>query len=210
MWDLLGAIHNFFDKNDGSQSPYDPNKKINFGTSLDIAKSLPKNPRSYNDYIETGRQGALNAVGSVLGKPSGIAAGAAAGSVLGPGGAAVGAGFGAAAFTIAELDKKTNGKATKALMAGTGNVRSNYAFLNDITRHDAGMGLLAGLGMLAGGALGAVAGFGLGFLAGGVGAVPGAVAGFIGHFAKYASTRGIHDLSRLRSSFCVSSSKVVR
>jgi len=178
MWDLLGAIHNFFDKNDGSQSPYDPNKKINFGTSLDIAKSLPKNPRSYNDYIETGRQGALNAVGSVLGKPSGIVAGGAAGAVLGPGGAAVGAGFGAAAFTIAELDKKTNGKATKALMAGTGNVRSNYAFLNDITRHDAGMGLLAGLGMLAGGALGAVAGFGAGLLAGGVGAVPGAVAGF--------------------------------
>lgn len=151
MWDILGNIQKFFNGNQGGQLPYDANKKLNFGVALDTSKNMPKNPNSYNDYVEKARQTGVDAAEFVL-KP--------------------------VTYTIGELDKKSNGNLVKALMAGTGNVRSNYAFINDIARKNAGMGLMATLGVVGGGIAGGVGGFAVGLLAGGVGAVPGAIAGF--------------------------------
>lgn len=187
MWDILGNIHKFFGGNNNAQStqpPYNPDKKLNFGVTLDAAKNLPYNPTSYasygekaNDWVENARQTSLNAVGSVMGKPSGIVAGGALGIVGGPGAAAAGATLGATAWGVAELDKKTNNSFSKVLMAGTGNVRSNYAFINDLSRKDAGMGFMATLGVISGGVLGGVGGFVAGLAVGGVGSIAGAVAG---------------------------------
>jgi len=151
MWDVLGSIHNFFNKAPANQGPFNADGKVNFGTSLDIAKSLPKNPTSFNDHIETARVAGINAAEFAL-KP--------------------------VAFGISALDSKSNGVFGKALMAGTGNVRSNYAFTRDLASHNAGMGLLSGIGMIAGGVLGGIAGFAGGLALGGVGAIPGAVVGF--------------------------------
>jgi len=151
MWDVLGSIHNFFNKAPANQGPFNADGKVNFGTSLDIAKSLPKNPTSFNDHIETARVAGVNVAESVLKYP---------------------------AMGISILDSKSNGVFGKALMAGTGNVRSNYAFTRDLASHNAGMGLLSGIGMIAGGVLGGIAGFAGGLALGGVGAIPGAVVGF--------------------------------
>ena len=60
MWDVLGSIHNFFNKAPANQGPFNADGKVNFGTSLDIAKSLPKNPSSFNDHIETARVAGVN------------------------------------------------------------------------------------------------------------------------------------------------------
>lgn len=151
MWDILGNIHKFFNGNQSAQTPYDANKKLNFGVALDASKNMPKNPTSYNDYVEKARASGVNAAEFVL-KP--------------------------VTYTIGELDKKTNGNLTKALMAGTGNVRSNYAFISDLARKDVGMGFMATLGVVGGGILGGLGGFAVGLAAGGVGAIPGAIAGF--------------------------------
>lgn len=151
MWDVLGSIHNFFNKAPANQGPFNADGKVNFGTSLDIAKTLPKNPTSFNDHIETARVAGVNVAEGILKYP---------------------------AMGISILDSKSNGVFGKALMAGTGNVRSNYAFTRDLASHNAGMGLLSGIGMIAGGVLGGIAGFAGGLALGGVGAIPGAVIGF--------------------------------
>lgn len=188
FWDILGNIQKFFNNDNNAKStqqPYNTDKKLNFGVTLDAAKNLPYNPTSYANYsekanawVENARQTSLNAVGSVMGKPSGIAAGGALGIVGGPGGAVAGATLGATAWGVAELDKKTNNSFGKVLVAGTGNARSNYAFINDLSRKDAGMGFMATLGIIAGGTIGAVGGFAAGLAtSGGIVAVPFAIAG---------------------------------
>jgi hypothetical protein len=156
--------------NQAGPSIYNNDGRIPYGVTMDLASNLPKNPKSFNDYAEEARLTLLSVGESTLGTPKGIVAGAAIGAAVPIIGPAVGAGIGAATFGLAELDKKTDGKVSKALLAGAKNVRSNYAFVNDISRHDAGMGMLAGLQLIAGGVLGGVAGFAL---AGPVGAVAG-------------------------------------
>lgn len=175
VWEYLGNIQDKLTQKPGkAPAPFNADGKVPFGTALDIAKSLPNNPTSYNDKIEQARVALQTGAASVIGKPAGIAAGAAIGSVVPGVGTAIGAGIGTAAFTIAELDKASDGKVSKALMAGTKNVRSNYAFVSDVAKHDAGMGFLATLTMIAGGTLGAVGGFAV---AGPAGAVAGAALG---------------------------------
>jgi hypothetical protein len=144
--------------------------RIPYGVTVDLASNLPRNPKSFNDRAEEARQVLLKAGESTIGTPKGIAAGAAIGTIVPGVGTAIGAGLGTAAYGLAELDKKTDGKVSKALLAGAKNVRSNYAFVNDLSRHDAGMGMLAGLQLVAGGVLGGLAGFAI---AGPVGAVAG-------------------------------------
>ncbi len=154
-------------KNLIGQGPFNKDGKVNFGTALDVAKNLPQQPtlyskniaeaqKSYNDAIESGRLKATAGIGSVLGKPQGILAGAATGATIGSvfpglgtvGGLAAGAAFGGAAYTIGELDSVTDGKVSNALMSATKGVRSNYAFVQDVTRHNFALGLLSTLGII--------------------------------------------------------------
>lgn len=170
-------------------SAFNNDGRIPYGVTVDLASSLPKNPKSFNDHAEDARQLLLKAGESTIGTPKGIVAGAAIGTVIPGVGTAIGAGFGTAAYGLAELDKKTEGKVSKALLAAAKNVRSNYAFVNDLSRHDAGMGMLAGLQLVAGGVLGGVAGFAVG---GPVGAVAGAAfgAGLAGKASRDVSQAG--------------------
>lgn len=164
--------------------------RIPYGVTVDLASNLPKNPKSFNDRAEEVRQTLMSVGGETIGTPKGIVAGAAVGATVPLIGPAVGAGFGAAAFGLAELDKKTDGKVSKALLAGAKNVRSNYAFVNDLSRHDAGMGMLAGLQLIAGGVLGGLAGFAVG---GPVGAAAGIAfgAGLAGKASRDVSQAGM-------------------
>ena len=178
IWDILGNIQSRFKTSPGAASVF-PDGRVSFGTSLDIARTLPANPQSWNDKAERARLALLEGAGEVVGTPAGILAGATLGTVIPGVGTAVGAGLGTAAYGLAELDKKTEGKVSNALMAGSKNLRSNYAFVSDAGKHDAGLGLLASIQMIAGGALGAIAGAAIGGVGGlGFGAIPGAVAGF--------------------------------
>jgi hypothetical protein len=157
IWDILGNIQSKFKTSPGAASVF-PDGRVSFGTSLDIARTLPANPQSWNDKAERARLALLEGAGEVVGTPAGILAGATLGTVIPGVGTAVGAGLGTAAYGLAELDKKTEGKVSNALMAGSKNLRSNYAFVSDAGKHDAGLGLLASIQMIAGGALGAIAG----------------------------------------------------
>jgi ribosomal protein S28E/S33 len=86
-------------------------------------------------------------------------------------GIAAGATLGSALYGISSLDKKTDGKVSTILSAGMKNVRSNYAFVSDVAKNEAGLGLLAGLTLIAGGVLGGAGGF---LVGGPAGAVAGA------------------------------------
>jgi len=154
-----------------------------------------------NDAIETGRQTVLNVAGATLGKPIGIpaltAAGAAAGSVIPGFGTVVGGGLGLATGTtmygIAELDKKTDGKVSKALMSGTKGVRSNYAFVSDVAKHDAALGFWATLGLIGAGVAGTAA-----VIASGGTAAPAVAAGILaiygaGKAERAAAEKGVFD-----------------
>ena len=154
-----------------------------------------------NDAIERGRQEVLNVAQSTLGKPIGIpaltAAGAAAGSVvpiLGTAtGGALGFASGTAMYGIAELDKKTDGKVSKALMSGTKGVRSNYAFVSDVTKHDAALGFWATLGLIGAGVAGTAA-----VIASGGTAAPAVAAGLLamygaGKAERAAAEKGVFD-----------------
>jgi len=177
MWDYLGNLQSKLKQKQTASGPYNSDGRINFGTSLDVATSLPKNPQSFNDRAEDARQWLLKTTGENLGTTSGIKKSLPLLVIPGIGIPAVG--LTSAAYGLAELDKKTDGRMSKVMMAGTKGLRSNYAFVQDVARHNAGLGLLAGLNMLAGGVIGGIAGFGAGFVGGaGVGAIPGAVAGF--------------------------------
>ena len=162
-WEYFGNIQDKFKQKPGTgPQPLNADGRLGFGLTLDIATSLPKNPATYdknireardlatdaNNLLESGRQKLISGSGAVIGKPAGIAAGAVIGSAIPGVGTTIGAGVGAAAYGIAELDKVTDGKLTTALMAGTKGVRSNYAFTRDVAKHDAGMGILSGLLMI--------------------------------------------------------------
>lgn len=177
MLDYLGNLQNKLKQKQVASGPYNPDGRINFGTAIDVASSLPKNPKSFNDRAEDTRQWLLKTTGENLGTTSGIKKSLPLLLVPGIGVPAVG--LTTAAYGLAELDKKTDGRMSKVMMAGTKGLRSNYAFVQDVARHNAGLGLLAGLNMIAGGVIGAIGGFAAGAVAGaGVGAIPGAVAGF--------------------------------
>ena len=177
LWDLLGNIQNKFKQAPGAAEPFNTDGRPTFGTSLDIAKNLPANPKSFNDRAEDARLAFLKATQENLGTAEGVKKSLPALVIPGIGVPLVA--LTGSAYGLAELDKKTDGKMSSVLMAGAKGLRSNYAFVNDLARHDAGMGLLASLNMIAGGVAGAVGGFALGGLFGaGVGAIPGAVAGF--------------------------------
>jgi hypothetical protein len=194
LWEYFGNIQDRFKQKPGTTSqPYNTDGRLNFGITLDTASSLPQNPTSYNDRIESARLALTGGAGMVIGKPSGIAAGAAIGSVIPGVGTAIGAGLGTAAFGIAELDKVTEGKVSNALMAGTKGVRSNYAFTRDIAKHDAGMGILSGLLMIGAGVAGAAA-----VIASGGAATPAVAAGLItmygaGKAQREAAKAGLFD-----------------
>ena len=176
LWDILGNLQNKFKQNPGQNGPFNSDGRVNFGTSLDVAANLPKNPQSFNDRAEEARLALLKTAGENIGTTSGIKKSLPLLVIPGLGATAVG--FTSAAYGLAELDKKTDGKMSKVMMAGTKGLRSNYAFPQETARHSTGLGILAGLHMLAGGVVGAIGGAGVGLLAGGVGAIPGAVAGF--------------------------------
>ena len=203
VWERIGNIQDFFKHGQKSVGPFNSDKKVNFGVTLDIAKSLPNNPTYYqnsidgaknqlaamniqsgdknfspNDAVEKARVQSLEILKGTVGQPAGIAAGAIAGSVIPGVGTLAGAGYGTAAFGLAQLDKETDGKVSKALMAGTMAGRSNYAFVNDISKNNAGLGLLSGLHGLVYGIGGAIAGASVGSLGFGIGAIPGAISGF--------------------------------
>ena len=158
FWDILSNIHKFFNNGSSVQPPYNSNNKLNFGVTLDIAKDMPKNPNSYNGYMEkanqvteTGRSNLEQGFETVVSKTVGVPLGA--------------------------LDKKTSGNVSKALMAGTLNFRKNYAFSNDLYRKNASLGLLSTLGMVGSGVLGAAAGVAVGTIGGPAGMVAGGYAG---------------------------------
>lgn len=177
--DYLGNIQNKFKQNTpGKPGPYNADGRIAFGTSLDIASNLPKNPQSFNDRAEDARQAFLKFTGENLGTSQGVKK-----SILPaliPGVNAVGIpllAINSTAYGLAELDKKTDGKMSKVMMAATLGLRSNYAFVRDVAKKDAGMGMLAGLNMIAGGVLGGLAGAAVGALGGPAGLIAGAVTG---------------------------------
>ena len=176
LWDILGNLQDRFRNKTVATGPYNADGRINFGTALDVSSNLPQNPQSFNDRAEDARQWLLKTTGENLGTTSGIKKSLPLLVVPAIGVPAVG--LTSAAYGLAELDKKTDGRMSKVMMAGTKSLRSNYAFVQDVTRKNAGLGLLSGLNAIAGGVIGAIGGAAVGALAGGVGAIPGAVAGF--------------------------------
>jgi len=184
IWDIVGNLQSKFAQQavsngpfntDGQNGPFNTDGRVNFGTSVDVAANLPQNPKSFNDRAEDMRQTFLKTTSENLGTTAGIKKSLPLLLIPNIGGAAVG--LTSAAYGLAELDKKTDGKMSKLMMAGTKGLRSDYAFVQDVTRHDAALGLLAGLHMIAGGALGAIAGGVVGSVGGLVGAIAGATTG---------------------------------
>lgn len=169
LWEYIGKTQKVFKNTPAAQITSPNSTRIPFSTAFDIASNLPQNPGGWdNDDLENVRQVALNTVS----KANPALVGGTVGLILGgPVGAAVGAGSGLA---IQEIDEATDGKATKVLQAGQKNFRSNYAFLRSVADENAAMGLLASLGVVAGGLAGGLAGFALG---GPAGAFVGATAG---------------------------------
>jgi hypothetical protein len=156
-----------------------------FATILGDAKNALTNAKNnipsigYNDAIEKARVKSLETLSENATKPTAILAGAATGAAIGTAlpvagtaaGGIIGAGIGGASYTMAELDKVSDGKVSNALMSGTKGIRSNYAFLREAADADIGLGLLAGLGQIGGALAGGAAAIGAGALAGSV--VPG-------------------------------------
>lgn len=221
LWDKISNIQDFFKKKpDVVESPtHNKDGKLKFGIIFDIAKRLPVHPGSFatilgdaknalsnakislpsNDTIEKYRVKGLEELGESATSPTAIVKGAVAGGAIGTvipvagtaAGAIIGAGVGGTTYTIAELDKATDGKVSHALMTGTKGLRSNYAFLREAADADIGLGLLAGLGQvggaIAGGATaiaaGAAAGSvvpGFGTVIGGLGAAGLVLGGYLG------------------------------
>lgn len=142
--------------------------RIPFSTGFEIASNLPSNPHTWNDAVETARQAGIELASF---NPA-LTAGTIGFMVGGLPGAVIGAGTG---FAVQGIDSVTDGAGTKLLQAGAKNLRSNYAFVRDVSDKNAAMGLLAGLTMVAGGVIGGVAGFALGgpagaFVGAGIGA----------------------------------------
>lgn len=175
LWDILGNLQDKLKNKTVASGPYNQDGRINFGTSIDVASNLPQNPKSFNDRAEDARQWLLKTTGENLGTASGIKKSLPLLVVPVIGGPAVA--ITGAAYGLAELDKKTDGRMSKVMMAGTKGLRSNYAFVQDVARKDAGMGFLAGLNMIAGGVLGGIGGAVIGTLGGPAGIIAGAATG---------------------------------
>jgi hypothetical protein len=143
FWDSLGNLAKFY--KDAYSKDTGPNNNIGFGQANDIATSLPSNPGGWNDAVESARKKGVDVATVAMSKTIGV--------------------------PLTYLDKKTDGLSTKVLSMAPKNVRSNYAFVRDVTAQNASMGMLSALGMIGGGVLGAIGGFA-------VGNIPGAVAGF--------------------------------
>lgn len=172
--DRLGEIQANFKKKPGTvNAALNKDGRVPFGPTLDVAQNLPRNPQSFNDQIEDWRQSTTKAVGENLGTGKALGVSAAITPVLPVVGVPL-LTINAAAMGLTALDKKTDGKTSKILMAGAKNVRSNYAFVADVAKHDAAMGFLATLTMVAGGTVGAIGGFAV---AGPAGAFAGAALG---------------------------------
>jgi len=172
LWEYIGNTQGTFKNTPAGKTPVSRNGRIPFSTSFDIASNLPANPGGWmdatNNTLESARKWGTTTVGqanpALVGGTIGLLTGGIPGAAIG-----VGAGL-----TIQGVDSITDGGATKVLQASQKNLRSNYAFVRDVTDKNVGMGLLASLTMIAGGALGGVAGFAVG---GPVGAFAGATLG---------------------------------
>lgn len=168
LWDSMARANKIFGPLP-SISPNDTSlqKGLKFGANLDMTSSLPANPGSWNDTVESARNSVVNVAGA---NPE-ILAGVLGFYLGGPVGAAAGVGAG---LTVRTIDNHTNGGASKLLQAGAKEVRSNYAFVRDVADKNAGMGFLAGLNIALGAVAGGVAGFAV---AGPLGVLPGASLG---------------------------------
>lgn len=144
LWDSLGKTQNVFSN---IAIPGKKDDRVPFGVVVDVNKNLPENPGNYGQKFDPLSIPILN-----------VAAKTAA-PILNQ--------------TIGRVDKATGGKLSEALMAGAKNVRSNYAFIRELEQNNAGMSLLAGLGL----ATGAIAGGVIGSVLGPAGAVGGASVG---------------------------------
>jgi len=196
IWDTFGNMQNALKQSPGVMGPFNQDGRPNFGATLDTVANLPKDPMGYNRKAEELRLGLLEKVGENLGTKESVVKSLPLLLVPGVGGPLVG--LNAAAFGLGELDKKTDGKASATLMAATKGLRSNYAFVSDIARHDAGMGMLATFNLIAGGALGGVAGF---LVGGPVGAIAGATlgAGVAGKIGRDVSQTGVFGQTAKKS-----------
>jgi len=169
QWDRLGnAQKAAYPQN----MPGAINNRIPFMLAKDAAQNIPKNPAAWNDAIESARLKGVDILGEAM--RVGPLTGAALGSFAGPPGVLAGAALGTIPLAFAQLDKATEGDLSKLLMAGAGNVRSNYAFARDLGSKNAALGVLSGLFTVTGAILGGVGGFAVG---GPLGAAAGASLG---------------------------------
>ena len=168
LWDSMARANKIF----GALPNVSPNdtslqKGLKFGANLDMTSNLPANAGGWNNTVEDVR----STVVGVAGANPEILAGTLGFMVGGPVGAVAGAGAG---LTVRIIDDQTNGGASKLLQAGAKEVRSNYAFVRDVSDKNAGLGFLAGLNIALGAVAGGIAGFAV---AGPLGVIPGASLG---------------------------------
>ena len=168
VWENAGRTQDLLSKTNNINSvPGVKAARIPFSTGFEIASNLPNNPGGWNDTVETARQKGIEFAAynpAITAGTIGFLAGGVPGAVIGAG----------SGLAIQQIDKVTDGSATKLLQSGAKNLRSNYAFLRDVGDKNAALGMLAGFTMIAGGVLGGLAGFAV---AGPAGAWVGAAAG---------------------------------
>lgn len=133
LWDSLGKTQNVFSN---IAVPGKKNDRVPFGIVTDVNKNLPDNPGNYNQKFDPLSIPVLNVGAKAL--------------------------AGTAGWVIGQGDKATGGKLTDVLMMGAKNVRSNYAFIRELETQNAGMSMLAGLGIIGGAVVGGVLGAALG------------------------------------------------
>lgn len=169
QWDRMGSMQ----KNAYPQNmPGAINNRIPFMLSKDTAKNAPKNPGAWNDAVESARLKGVDLLGEAI--KYGPLTGAAIGSFAGPPGMIAGAALGTVPVAMGAIDRATDGDFSKLLMAGAGNVRSNYAFARDLGSKNAALGILSGLFTATGAVIGGIGGFAVG---GPLGAAAGASLG---------------------------------
>ncbi len=169
QWDRIGnAQKTAYPQN----MPGAINNRIPFMLVKDAAQNIPKNPGAWNDALESARLQGVDLLAEAI--KYGPATGAAIGSLAGPPGMLAGAAIGTVPVVFSQIDKATDGDFSKLLMAGAGNVRSNYAFARDLGSKNAALGVLSGLFTVTGAILGGVGGFAVG---GPLGAAAGASLG---------------------------------
>ena len=192
LWDRIGNLQNLFSANTPDKKVpgvHNQYGKVPFGVSFDTSKGLPRNANSYWSYMDTAKKDLSN---QGFGLPGVSQGGAAVTGAEGFRQGAIEAGtfvMTPLATGIEKIDEKTNGNFSKALSAGAKSVRSNYAYMSDVYKHDAALGILSGLTMVVGGVAGAAVGGVVGLLGGPVGFA----AGVTGGFALGADVAGIAE-----------------